>query len=440
MIPRKYVVVFQATASVLLGVTVSGLTLTALTSLSASPHRTSSTVPSADKSQHSSPTVSQPIQNSTTSTQTVSRPQQPANQTHNQVHKSGTPSNPKPQSGTTAHSPHEITNREQPVSKPHIVKSVAKPQARPATARIPSRTVLGYAPSYAAGRNQRDLQSHYSSYREIADWSYTVSATGAVTGSPQRTVVNLARSKHMNVYAAVSNDYSENIMNSILTNSSAMHTFTDSMTAIAVRNGYAGVNLDLENIPAADKGKFTQLVQGLGRTLHSHGKLLTVTVPAETSTGTGYDLRGLSQASDGIIVMAYDYTFTNQPAGAIAPLWWVQKVVSYNLTQVPASKLILGLGVYGYDWSSGSVKAITEVEADGKVSQSGVTSHWDTQDQTEWYTYSGSAGTHTVYYDDARTIALELNIAKQRGLRGVALWPMGGEDSSVDDALAGFAR
>ena len=47
--------------------------------------------------------------------------------------------------------------------------------------------------------------------------------------------------------------------------------------------------------------------------------------------------------------MAYDYHWNGSPPGPIAPIGWVRSVISYARTQIPASRLVLGNPLSGYD-------------------------------------------------------------------------------------------
>ena len=64
------------------------------------------------------------------------------------------------------------------------------------------------------------------------------------------------------------------------------------------------------------------------------------------------DWTAIGGVADSVKIMAYDYHYASTDAGAITPLDWLDKVVTYAETTVPRSKIIVGLPWYGYDWSS----------------------------------------------------------------------------------------
>ena len=129
-----------------------------------------------------------------------------------------------------------------------------------------------------------------------------------------------------------------------------------SIVALTEREHYAGIDLDYENLHAGDRQAFTTFVTRLARALHARGKVLSVAVFAKT-TNAGTDPRNLAQdyaaigrAADQVRLMAYDYHWASSPPGPVAPISWVRAVLRYARTQIPASKIILGVPLYGYDW------------------------------------------------------------------------------------------
>src|SRR4029077_1094672 len=61
-----------------------------------------------------------------------------------------------------------------------------------------------------------------------------------------------------------------------------------------------------------------------------------------------YNPVGIAPFADRIRFMAYDYSW-NTP-GPNAPLDWTQRIVDYVKANLPASKVELGVPMYGRDW------------------------------------------------------------------------------------------
>ena len=88
---------------------------------------------------------------------------------------------------------------------------------------------------------------------------------------------------------------------------------------------------------------------------------------------------------------------------AVAPLPNVRQVVEYALTEIPASKIWLGVPLYGYDWPlpfvQGRTKAqsISPQEAVARAVRYGVDIQYSEQAQAPWYRYTDGYGiTHEI--------------------------------------------
>ena len=104
-------------------------------------------------------------------------------------------------------------------------------------------------------------------------------------------------------------------------------------------------------------------------------------------------------------------------------------MVEYALTEIPASKIWLGVPLYGYDWPlpfvQGRTKAqsISPQEAVARAVRYGVDIQYSEQAQAPWYRYTDGYGiTHEVWFEDARSIQAKLALIPEYGLYGVGYW------------------
>ena len=126
--------------------------------------------------------------------------------------------------------------------------------------------------------------------------------------------------------------------------------------------------------------------------------------------------------------MAYDYHWNGSPPGPIAPISWVRSVISYARTQIPASRLVLGIPLYGYDWAGGHATDLTGQQAEQLAVQHGATVHYDVASQSPWFSYTDSSGrTHDVWFEDPQSSAAKFALVRQLGLGGMFLWMYGDE-------------
>jgi len=246
------------------------------------------------------------------------------------------------------------------------------------------------------------------------------------------------------------------------------------------RGSFDGVDLDWEfpvyggpkEIAARpeDRENMTLLAKEFRRQLDAKAKsrgqayLLTAALPAGRMQSAGpydpaksYDLKAMGEVLDFVNLMTYDMgtafstvsTF-NAPLREVAndPLPPelrrannVEGAVEFYLQHgVLADKLVLGVPFYGRGFrvkdatNDGLYQPYTEPYAAGdwRDIQSKLlkdpkwTQHWHDVAQTP-YLFNGDEKIF-VSYEDAKSIALRSQLAKQRGLRGVFMWELTGDD------------
>jgi spore germination protein len=203
------------------------------------------------------------------------------------------------------------------------------------------------------------------------------------------------------------------------------------IVSLAETNHYAGIDLDYENLQAGDRQAFTAFVTSLAAALHAKGKILSVALFAKT-TNAGYAPRNVAQdyaaigkVADQVRLMAYDYHWPTSPPGPIAPIGWVRDVIKYAKTQIPASKIVLGVPEYGYDWSGGHAIAIGWLQALRLSRQYHVQSHYDASSQSPWFSYTVKGHKHVVWFENAESSQAKLDVARGSGIGGVYLWMYG---------------
>ena len=163
-----------------------------------------------------------------------------------------------------------------------------------------------------------------------------------------------------------------------------------------------------------------------------------------------YDVAALAPALDGFFVMAYDMNDPVTPS-ATAPLVGGDYNDTETLQQftavVPASKVILGVPYYGYDWptTDGTQAAqSTGPEAPltyGTIAAASTPTYWDQSTQTAWTSYLVGSQWHETYFDDPTSMALKAQLANSFHIRGLGIWALGmdGNDPAMLAALLGNA-
>jgi spore germination protein len=204
------------------------------------------------------------------------------------------------------------------------------------------------------------------------------------------------------------------------------------IVALVDSHHYAGIDLDYENLHAGDRQAFTAFVVRLAGALHAKGKILSVALFAKASNA-GYAPRNVAQdyaaigkVADEVRLEGYGYHWATSPPGPVAPVGWIRDVIRYAKTQIPASKIILGIPEYGYDWSGGLGTAITWQQALQLSRQYHVQPRYDASSQSPWFTYTDASGhKHTVWFENAESSEAKLEVAQGAGIGGVFLWMYG---------------
>jgi spore germination protein YaaH len=212
------------------------------------------------------------------------------------------------------------------------------------------------------------------------------------------------------------------------------------IVALVESEHYAGIDLDYENLQAADRQAFTAFVTSLARGLHAKGKVLSVALFAKASDA-GYAPRNVAQdyaaigkAADQVRLMGFDYHWDTSPPGPVAPIYWIRDVIGYAKTQIPAAKIVLGIPEYGYDWSGGIGTSVTWLQAVQLSRQYHVRPRYDGSSQSPWFTYTDAAHhKHTVWFENAESSQAKLDAAQ--GIGGVYLWMYGDPDPGTWSAL-----
>ena len=208
----------------------------------------------------------------------------------------------------------------------------------------------------------------------------------------------------------------------------------EDILALVRDNGFDGIDIDYESLSPEDRDDFSLFIEELSAAMKAEGKLLSIAVHAKTddagawSGAAAQDWARLGAAVDAFKIMTYDYHNGASEAGPIAPLDWVDDVLSYAATVVPAEKTWMGVPFYGYNWTGSTAQSLNWRQAVKLAEQNGVVPERDAASGEDRFSYGD--GRHTVYFNDAQTLAARLAMLKEKhpGVAGIAIWPLGGED------------
>lgn len=220
-----------------------------------------------------------------------------------------------------------------------------------------------------------------------------------------------------------------------------------SLLSLAREEDLAGIDVDYEELTAADRDAFSAFLLQLGEGLRADGRVLAVDVFAKDSDA-GYDQRNLAQdyaaigrAADQVRVMAYDWHWQTSRPGPVAPLDWVRRVLAYAVSQVPAHEVVLGVPTYGYDWVGQQAEVASWQQAHTRSLQHDAPVVWDVAAASPSLAYVDGGGvSHVLWFENAWSTAAKLQLARSSGIGGVYLWLVGDEDPTTWPVVDAFHR
>jgi spore germination protein len=280
----------------------------------------------------------------------------------------------------------------------------------------------------------------------VSPWMYGVTASATVTpldaAAAARASGALAklRASGLKLVPTIANfrdgAWQYGLVAPILHDREQMRRHVRAITRLVTAQHLDGVDIDYEDLRASDRDAFSTFISALAGALHRRGKILAVDVFAKASDA-GYDqrnraqdYRALGQAADQVRLMAYDDHWTTSSPGPVAPIGWVNQVLAYATREIPAKKIILGVPMYGYDWSAGEGTSVTWLQVFGLLRAHPVPVHWDAASQSPWLRYTDRDGRrHELWFENAYSASVKFDAAHRHGIGGVYLWMFGDADA-----------
>lgn len=315
------------------------------------------------------------------------------------------------------------------------------------------RLVVASLPYWSIGSGTDTVLANRNDINEVSPWAYGLGGNGqiildsGISHSVFEADLNRLRANGLTIVPTLANidaqgNWTYGPVARVLHNPARAAQQVAEIVALVDSNNYAGIDLDYEDLQAGDRQAFTSFVTRLAGALHAKGKILSVALFAKTSNA-GYaprnvaqDYAALGKVVDQVRLMAYDYHWATSPPGPVAPVGWIRDVIKYAKTQIPASKIVLGIPEYGYDWSRGVGTAITWLQAFRLSRQYHVQPRYDASSQSPWFTYTDASGhKHTVWFENAESTRAKLDVAQGSGIAGVYLWMYGYEDPGTWSVL-----
>jgi len=231
-------------------------------------------------------------------------------------------------------------------------------------------------------------------------------------------------------------EWESNKLKQMLANPSARARCIQQLIDYAKQNNFAGISIDFESVLDEAQTALNEFMNELAAAAHPEGLEISINVPVHNDS---FDYKKLSAAADYVILMVYDQHYSGSDPGPVAAIDWTEEVLRLRQMDVPASKTIVGIANYAYDWQKNREPAVKTFEEavitaseSSPSAQEKVDIHLDPASLNPTYQYEeADESIHTVWMLDAVSAFNQVATARQFGPRGFALWRLGSEDPSV---------
>ena len=358
----------------------------------------------------------------------------------------------------------------------------------PASANNPPRRILsGWLPDYSLSRNLPTVEGNLDLIRDVSPFWYGL--TGATTikdkyalgryTTPKTTVIARLKSNGLVLLPTITDDTKKLVLAGLLANPTTRSSIVQSIKDLVLRHNYDGIDLDFEVFYTQDgrsswattKPNWIAFIKELSTELRQQGKLLSVTTPPDFAPETKrarnwvFSWADFGPYIDRLRIMAYD--FSTVTPGTIGPLPWSEDAVKYAVTQMPASKVFLGIPGYGRDWITkvegvcpkdfassvvvGAKAAVVMRSAVELATSNNATITYNPTHAESTFTYrktyvdptnsaSFCIATRTVWFPDEKSYTARTNLVGKYRIGGIAVWTFGMENTAAMTSVRDIAK
>ena len=280
------------------------------------------------------------------------------------------------------------------------------------------------------------LKRYGSNINQLGIFEIPIQNNGTLLGRPSRRLIKEAHAMGIKVILVVSNltpqgQFSTALMGRLVRDQEFANLVWQNIRNVLVEYQCDGVNFDLEKATPADRSLFSKLITDWSARFKRENFRVSIDVPAKTSNDPlnewrgAFDYKALGQAVDEVIIMVYEEHWASSEAGSVASIPWANEVLNYALLNIPPQKIYMGIPMYGYDWpETGKGRVIGYPRAIELARRHGAPLRWDSGQHSTYFRYETMGVRHIVYIEDPRSLRDKLDLALQKGIRGVALWEM----------------
>jgi len=222
----------------------------------------------------------------------------------------------------------------------------------------------------------------------------------------------------------------------VLTDSAVRQTLITNIVNVMTENGYTSLDVDFEYIPPEYTYAYYDFIRVLQQAVAAQEHTLIVALAPKVSgeqKGLLYEAHDyglIGSAADYVFIMTYEWGHTYGPPMAVAPIPSVRRVLDYAVGVIPPQKILMGIPIYGYDWTlphepGVPARSLSPADAVSLAIRTGSEIQYDAEAHAPYFYYSDGTSDHIVWFEDVRSILEKMDLISEYSLAGVGFWHAG---------------
>ena len=279
-------------------------------------------------------------------------------------------------------------------------------------------------------------------------WFTLESEDGDINVKASKSYVKMAHDKGMQVWGVLDNFQNDDLfvytrfLNSLEGRQKVIRTLIEE----AENFNLDGINVDIEGLAEpTDVYDFIEFVREICIACRRAGLYISVNNYVPYNYNDHYDLEEQASFADYVIIMGYDeHTVGSQEAGSVASIGYVEYGIQEALKDVPAERQINGIPFYTIGWATegGTVSGRTLDMAEAKVfmKDHDMKKEWNSTAGQNYAEKESGSKLYQIWLEDKKSISTKLDLMKENGLAGVAVWRLGLETNDVWDVIDDYVE
>jgi spore germination protein YaaH len=200
----------------------------------------------------------------------------------------------------------------------------------------------------------------------------TLLDNGSLDKEPWVSFIKEAKKKKVRVIPTIMTSDGE-LLHKILSNQKSRIALEDRIAALVKEKGFDGIDIDFEGKKAADRDYFSTFLKGLYMRMGNKWVMCTIeartpvadryygTTPPPDATVYANDFKAINKYCDRVRIMAYDQQGVDLQLASVAdergllyaPVGdptWVSKAVRLAMKDIAKNKILIGVPTYGYEY------------------------------------------------------------------------------------------